>query len=173
MLTVFEVRPDPGYDFLRIAPHDWEEWHSQIIALEQAIRGIPLKSRWNEQWNFVVNEEEWEHAEHPKGLGDFAHLLTFIAATNEKAFELLSSLLGEAAEVLNGNFEGRSIWFFNVIRQVNRRDVAELEDGAVFRINPLRLRTLCGRAFKEVLESSGLKGLAFRKVDPNDRYGLV
>jgi hypothetical protein len=173
VMTVFEVKQDGRYDFLRIAPHDYEDWKARMFPLEQAVRGTPLRSRWNDDWDFVVMEEDREHAEHPEGLGDFAEMNRLLTATSEKGFELLKPLLGEAAEVLNGKFQGRSIWFFNVIRHVDRGDIGKLEDGAVFRINPSRLRMLCGPAFKQALESSGLKGLAFRKLDPDDQYGMV
>ena len=144
-----------------------------MFPLEESIRGVPLKPRWNDQWDFVVMEEDREYAQHPEGLGDFAEMNKLITATNERGLKLLRPLLGESAEVLQGQFEGRSIWFFNVTRRVDRRDLGDLEDGAVFRINPIGLNIYCGSAVKDAIEGSGLKGLTFRKVDPDDQAAMV
>ncbi len=171
--AVFQVRHDGRYDYLRIAPHDYDEWTEKILSSEESVRGASLRGRWNDAWDFVVMEEDWEYTDHPEGLGDFAEMNRLIAATNEKAFHVLRPLLGDAAEVLEGNFDGRPIWLFNVIRRVDRRDIDRLEDGAVFRVNPTRLRILCGPGFKEAVERSGLTGLEFRKVDPDDEFGMV
>lgn len=170
---VFEVKQDGRYDYLCVAPHDHEDWRQKMFPMEQSIRGASLKSRWNDDWDFVVMEEDWEHADHPEGLGDFAYMHRLIAATNKKAFDFLTPLLGDAAEVLKGNFKGRSIWLFNVIRHVDCGDIDKLEDCAAFRVNPTRLRIHCRPGFKEAVERSGLKGLAFREVDPDDEYGLI
>jgi hypothetical protein len=56
---------------------------------------------------------------------------------------------------------------------VDRQELSELEDEAVFRVNPTRVDVLCGPAFRDAIESSGLKGLWFRNVDPDDEYGMV
>jgi hypothetical protein len=170
--TVFRIKQDGQYDFLRIAPEDYEEWKARMSPLEQSVRGVPLMSRWNGSWDFVVLHED-EHAEHPEGLGDFAEMNRLITATNEKSLSLLRPLLGDSAEVLDGMYEDRPIWFFNVTRRVDRQDIRKLDDAAVFRINPVGLDILCGPAFKEAVEKSGLKGLSFRKVAPDDEYSMV
>jgi hypothetical protein len=169
---VFRVKQDGRYDYLRIAPHDYEDWKARMTPLEQAVRGVPLRDKWDDGWDFVVLEED-DFAEHPEGVGDFAEMNRLIAATNERGFELLKHLLGEAAEVLTGTFEGRPVWFFNVTRRVERSSIGRLEEDAVFRINPVGLDILCGSAFKNAVEASGLKGLTFRKVDPDDPRGMV
>lgn len=140
---------------------------------EQTVRGAGLRQRWNDDWNFVIMEEDRKYMAHPEGLGDFAEMNRLITATNVRAFELLRPLFGDAAEVLHGRFDGRPIWFFNVIRLVDRRDFESLEDSAVFRVNPTRFDILCGAAFKEAVENSGLKGLKFRSVDQTDPYGIA
>jgi hypothetical protein len=56
---------------------------------------------------------------------------------------------------------------------VDRRDLGDLENGAVFRINPIGLNIYCGYAVKEAIEGSGLKGLTFQKIDPDDPSGMV
>jgi hypothetical protein len=144
-----------------------------MAPLHETVRGMSLKARWNDEWDFVVMEEDWEYAEHPEGLGDFSTMHQLLATTNEQSAELLRPLVGGATEVLPGRFDGHSIWFFNVIRFENRADIGKLEDDAVFRINPTRLDVLCGPAFKDAVEGSGLKGLHFRKVDPDDEFGMV
>ena len=65
------------------------------------------------------------------------------------------------------------MWLFNVIRRVDRKDLGRLESGAVFRINPVGLDILCGPDFREAVERSGLRGLSFTRVDPDDKFAMV
>lgn len=85
---------------------------------------------------------------------------------------MLKSLLHDA-EILTGHYDDRPITFFNVLRRVDRQDMFQLDSDAVFRVNPVGLHIVCFDGFKNAVERSGLKGLAFRKVDLEDRYGLV
>lgn len=161
---------DERYDSLRIAESDYDDWIARI-PLQEIVRGLPLRQLWNNDWNFQILDEDNE--EHPAGLGDFAQMYKLITTTNERGFELLKPLLGGAAEILMGNYCSRPLWFFNVTRHVDRKDIKHLEDGDVFRITPVGLDILCGAAFKDAVEGSGLKGMKFRKVDRDDEFGMT
>jgi hypothetical protein len=97
--AVFRVLHDGHYDFIRIAEEDYEEWAGKIL-FEEADRGVSLTSLWNNDWEFVVMDED--EADHPGGLGDFVAMNGLIAATNERAHDILRSRFGDAAEVLRG-----------------------------------------------------------------------
>ena len=171
---LFRVVQDQRYDYLKPSEKDWESWRAKMtegMDYDKSARGVPLASRWNEDWEFEVLD--FDTVEHPGGLGDFADLNKLIAATNERAFDFLKPLLGEAAEVLKGRYAGGDLWLFNVIRHVDRGDIETLPEGAVFRVKPIGLDIICDAAFKEAVESSGFKGLKFREVDPNAKVPMV
>jgi hypothetical protein len=73
------------------------------MLFEEAVRGVPLSTHWNENWDFQVMDEDL--AEHPGGLGDFAEMNRLIAATNERGLKILRPLLADA-EVLTGTTMG-------------------------------------------------------------------
>jgi hypothetical protein len=74
-------------------------WAGKIL-FEEADRGVSLTSLWNNDWEFVVMDED--EADHPGGLGDFVAMIGLIAATKERAHDILRSRFGDAAEVLRG-----------------------------------------------------------------------
>ena len=102
--------------------------------------------------------------DHPNGIGDLAEMNRLITA-REKGYEVLEPLLGDAAEILKGTYKGSELWLFNITRQVTKAQISALEDGAIFRVNPAGVSILCGPAFKDTVERSGLTGLSFRKAD--------
>jgi hypothetical protein len=165
--------PDQRFAYMRPAPRDYDAWKARMMdgmLFENSARGVSLQSRWNENWEFVVDEEDLD--EHPGGLGDFADMNKLIA-TRERGFRFLKPLLGEAAEILKGRFAGQDLWLFNVVRHVDRNMLDGLEAGAVFRVKPVGLDILCRSGFKEAVEASGLGGLKFREVRPDDRTPMI
>jgi hypothetical protein len=172
-VKVFRVMPDQRFAYMRPSPRDYQAWKAKMMdgmLFEQSARGVPLQSRWNESWEFIVDEEDLD--QHPGGLGDFADMNKLIA-TRERGFRLLKPLLGEAAEILKGRFAGQDLWLFNVVRHVGRDALERLEQGAVFRVEPVGLDILCASGFKEAVEASGLTGLRFREVRPEDRTPMI
>jgi hypothetical protein len=170
VIPIYRVRQDQHYAYLWVAEDDRAAFE-EMMPIHLSARGVPLKSIWNEDWELTVIEDE-DDIDHLGGVGDFADMNKLIA-TNAKGRKLLRPLLGEAAEELRATFQGRDVWLFNVIRRVDRKDLGQLETGAVFRINPVGLDILCGPDFKQAIERSGLSGLTFTRVDPDDQYGMV
>jgi hypothetical protein len=56
--TVYRAKQDGRYDLMCIAEHHYAEWTAKMYPLEQTLRGIPLKTRWNDRSDFVVMEED-------------------------------------------------------------------------------------------------------------------
>ena len=170
VMPIYRVRQDQNYEYLWVADKDRTAWEN-MMPCHLSARGVPLKSMWNDDWELAVLENEDDIA-HPGGVGDFADMNKLIA-TNERGLKFLRPLLGDSAEELTATFQGRDVWLFNVIRRVDRKDLGKLETGAVFRINPVGLDILCGPDFKQAVEKSGLTGMIFTKVDPDDQFGMV
>jgi hypothetical protein len=169
-MPIYRVRQDQHYAYLRVADDDLAAWE-KMMPSQLSARGAPLKSLWNQDWELTELDDE-DDIDHPGGVGDFADMNKLIA-TNERGLKFFRPLLGDSAEELMATFQGRDIWLFNIIRRVDRKDLAHLEPGAVFRINPVGLDILCGPDFKRAVERSGLTGLTFSRVDPNDEFGMV
>jgi hypothetical protein len=51
--AVFRVKQDGRYDFLRVAPHHYEDWKARMTPLEQAVRGVPLRAKWDDGWDTI------------------------------------------------------------------------------------------------------------------------
>lgn len=173
MVTIFRVTQNEDYAYLAPSPYVMEEFRRRMsdgIWFDQSARGIRLQSRWNADWEFVIDQERID--DHPLGLGDFADMNKLIAA-NEAGYRVLKPLVGTAAEILTGRCNGRTIWFFNIIRHVHPARIPSLDDGDIFRVKPTGLDILCGPKFKEEAEASGLKGLWFRQVDPDDTVPMI
>lgn len=172
MVTVFNVLPDNGYAVLTPADKDAAEFKAKMteggLPFYMTARGIPLEHRWNDDWEFVENND----FARPKGLGDLAEMNKLIA-TRERGFEVLAPLIGDSAEVLRGKYGGEALWLFNVNRRVEKSDIDSLDDGAIFRVNPHGMYVLCGPAFKSAVERSGLTGLKFREILPTDKVPLI
>jgi hypothetical protein len=56
----------------------------------QAGRGIPLRSRWNDEWEFVIDTS----FRHPKGIGDLGEMNRLIAV-RARGYEVLKPLIGQ------------------------------------------------------------------------------
>jgi hypothetical protein len=169
-MPIYRVRQDQHYAYLRVADDDLVAWE-RMLPSHLSARGAPLKSLWNEDWELTELDDE-DDIDHPGGVGDFADMNKLNVA-NERGVKFLRPLLGDSAEELRATFRGRGVWLINIIRHVDRKDLARLAPGAVFRINPVGLDILCGPDFKQAVERSGLTGLTFSKVDPDDEFGMV
>jgi hypothetical protein len=163
VVAVYSIVPTNGYAVLKPSAKDSADYLARMndgMEFWQAGRGVPLRSRWNDEWEFVIDKS----FDHSKGIGDLAEMNTLITA-REKGYELLKPLIGDAAEILKGSYKGSELWLFNITRQVAKAQITALEDGAIFRVNPAGVSILCGSAFKDAVERSGLTGLTFRKAD--------
>ena len=163
MVVVYDIVPADGYAVLKPSAKDSRDYLERMsdgIEFWQAARGVSLRSRWSDKWEFVIDKS----FDHSKGVGDFAEMNRLIAV-REKGYEVLKPLVGDAAEILDATYQGTQLWLFNIVRQVTRAEVGTLEDGAVFRVNPAGVSILCGPAFKDAVERSGLTGLRFREAD--------
>ena len=168
---MFRIRPQKGYALLTPAEKDVAEFQAKMsdgIHLYETGTGISLSSRWNDAWEFVENKDFASKY----GVGDFAEMNKLLA-THAKGYEFLKPLVGDAAEILRGKFNGKDLWLFNITRHVDRNKVVELDDMAIFRVNPVGLDILCGPAFKEAFERGGFTGLEFREVLETDNVQMV
>jgi hypothetical protein len=159
----FDIVGAEGYAVLKPSRRDTQDYLAKMndgIKFWQAGRGIPLKSRWNDQWDFVIDKS----FDHSKGLGDLSEMNRLIAART-KGYEFLKPLIGDAAEILKGTYAGEEIWLFNITRKVRKEQINELEDDAIFRVVPSGVSILCGPGFKEAIDQAGLTGLWFRPAD--------
>ena len=164
MEVVYSIYPADAYAVLKPSAKDSADYLARMndgMQFWQAGRGVPLRSRWNDEWEFVIDKS----FDHSKGTGDLAEMNRLITA-REKGYELLKPLIGDAAEILKGSYEGSELWLFNITRQVTKAQIGALEDGAIFRVSPTGLSILCGAAFKDAVERSGLTGLTFEKAKP-------
>jgi hypothetical protein len=163
VVVVYSVLPDDGYAVLKPSAQDSADYLARMndgMQFWQAGRGIPLRSRWNDEWEFVIDQS----FHHPNGIGDLAEMNRLITA-REKGYEILKPLIGDAAEILKGTYKGSELWLFNITRQVTKAQIGNLEDDAIFRVSPTGLSILCGPPFKDAVERSGLTGLKFKIAD--------
>jgi hypothetical protein len=163
VLDVYSILPADGFAVLKPSAKDSADYLARMndgMQFWQAGRGVSLLSRWNDKWEFVIDQS----FEHPNGMGDLAEMNRLIAV-REDGYRLLKPLFGDAAEVLEGTFKRSTLWLFNVTRQVKKTQIPDLEDAAIFRVNPTGVSILCGPAFKNAVESTGLTGLQFKKAD--------
>ncbi len=175
-MMLYRVKQDRAYHSLDIAAQNEDSFYAKLttagLDFEQTRRLRPLADLWDKTWQFVPYLEDPDP--HPGGLGELAIFGSrMIGAMTPAARALLQGLLGDVAEVLpatNGNGE---MWLFNIVRVVDRDAVETLEESAVFRLNPIRHDVLCGPGFKSSVEASGLRGLAFREVRPNDDVPMI
>jgi hypothetical protein len=163
VLDVYSILPADGFAVLKPSAKDSADYLARMndgMQFWQAGRGVPLMSRWNDKWEFVIDKS----FEHPNGIGDLAEMNRLISA-RENGYRLLRPLFGDAAEILKGTFKGAPLWLFNVTRQAAKAQIADLDDAAIFRVNPAGVSILCGPAFKAAVEATGLTGLQFKPAD--------
>jgi len=162
-MVVYSIYPANGYAVLKPSANDSADYLARMndgMRFWQAGRGIPLRSRWNDEWEFVIDTS----FRHPNGVGDLAEMNRLITA-RAKGYEVLRPLIGDAAEILKGRYRGAELWLFNITRQVTKAQIGTLDEGAIFRVNPAGLSILCGPVFKDAVERSGLTGLTFKEAD--------
>jgi len=162
VVVVFDIVPADGYAVLKPSVKDSTDYLAKMndgMEFWQAGRGVSLESRWNDQWEFVIDKS----FDHSRGIGDLAEMNRLIAAQHE-AFEILAPLVGDAAEILKGRYNGVDLCLFNITRKVAKADIAALEDTAIFRVNPAGVSILCGPGFKDAVERNGLTSLRFREA---------
>jgi hypothetical protein len=165
MVVLYQIYAADGYAVLKPSANDSADYLARMndgMSFWQAGRGVPLRSRWNDDWEFVIDRS----FRHPKGIGDLAEMNRLITARDE-GYTILKPLVGDAAEVLQGTYKGSRLWLFNITRQVAKEQIGDLGDGAIFRVNPAGLSIVCGQAFKDAVEKHGLTGLSFEKVGPS------
>jgi hypothetical protein len=138
--------------------------------------GAKLAGRWDENWEFGIDDNEDEAIEHRRrrSLGDCSHVWHRLCAlVSPTAQVVLAPLLKDYAELLPARYQGRPILVTNVVRRVSREHLDSVGPNDVFRIEPVGFDIFVGENVRRAVEEAGLTGIRWMAFDPKARVPFV